>query len=575
MGANGLSRYLENHGIHKIQRHTGTAPLFNAWLIRQILKNPVYCGKIAYGRRKTEKVHGTRNEYQIRWNDDYLLVDGIHEAIVSEEVWQAAQVKLAAQADKYESVNPPEGTHVHILSGLIKCPVCGAGMYGNKSTKRKKDGTKYKEFYYYACKHRRMTRGHKCDYKKQLPGELIDKAVAEIIIDLVSKPRFAAMMQEKINRKVDTTELDQEIATLEKQLRQSQATKARLIDEIDSLDPDDRHYTQRKKDLDERLYRMYDKIEETERLLIDAKAKKKTIEEDKLTGDNIYRVLMCFSKLYNAMNDEERRDLMQALIGEIHIHEEPQENGQWLKAIRFRLPVISEDISTCLDIQNGIESVVCLSREKADDYRKESKMISDEKSAYKSWSNLKKQMNNLLCDSLKGKISYFYTSYHEVHNAYGRATIQYEKKEIVAFSWDRQYEQVQDIKEQYKKMNNVPSMLVDYEGSLNAYKVANIAATKEKWMPNCTLCETDFLNSLTIYLKTDIATSLRSDNYLLRVFAYMDRRVGKRTLIKIKDDVENLPDWVKQFYRIRCEADGIIFPPKRITDETVVCLTRK
>ena len=44
---------------------------------------------------------------------------------------------------------------------------------------------------------------------------------------------------------------------------------------------------------------------------------------------------------------------------------------------------------------------------------------------------------------------------------------------IVAFSWDRQYEQVQDIKEQYKKMDNVPSMLVDYEGSLNAYKVAN------------------------------------------------------------------------------------------------------
>ena len=195
-------------------------------------------------------------------------------------------------------------------------------------------------------------------------------------------------------------------------------------------------------------------------------------------------------------------------------------------------------------------------------------MISEEGSKFKSWSNLKKQMNDLLCDSLKDKITYFYTSYHEVHNAYGRATIQYENKEMVVFSWDKQYEQVQDIKEQYRKMDNVPSMLEDYEGSLNAYKAANIVATKEKWMPNCTLCETDFINSLTIYLKTDIATSLQSDNYLLRVFAYMDRRVGKRTLIKIKDDVEKLPDWVKQFYRIRGEADGIIFPPKRITDES-------
>lgn len=202
-------------------------------------------------------------------------------------------------------------------------------------------------------------------------------------------------------------------------------------------------------------------------------------------------------------------------------------------------------------------------------------MISDERSKYKSWGNLKKQMNDLLCDSLKGKISYFYTSYHEVHNAYGRATIQYESKEMVAFSWDKQYEQVQDIKEQYRKMDNVPSALVDFEGSIKAYRVANTTVTKEKWMPNCTLCEADFINSITIYLKTDIATSLNSDNYLLRVFAYMDRRVGKRTLIKIKDDVEKLPDWVKQFYQIRCEADGIVFPPKRMTDESIVCLRRQ
>ena len=202
-------------------------------------------------------------------------------------------------------------------------------------------------------------------------------------------------------------------------------------------------------------------------------------------------------------------------------------------------------------------------------------MISEKESKYKSWSNLKKQMHDLLCDSLKDKISYFYTSYHEVHNAYGRAAIQYQKKELVVFSWDKQFEQVQDIKEQYRKMDNVPSMLVDYEGSLNAYKAANLAATKEKWMPNCTLCETDFISSLTIYLKTDVRTSLYSDNYLLRVFAYMDRRVGKRTLIKIKEDVEKLPDWVKQFYYIRCEADGIVFPPKRIINESIVTLIQE
>ena len=34
------------------------------------------------------------------------------------------------------------------------CPVCGAGMYGNKAIKKRKDGSNYKDFYYYGCKHR-------------------------------------------------------------------------------------------------------------------------------------------------------------------------------------------------------------------------------------------------------------------------------------------------------------------------------------------------------------------------------------------------------------------------------------
>ena len=93
-------------------------------------------------------------------------------------------------------------------------------MYGNKSIKHKADGSKYKDFYYYGCKHRSMIRGHKCDYKKQLREELLDDAVAEVIVKLVSNPKFAAMMQEKINMKVDTAAIDQEIANYEKQLRQ-------------------------------------------------------------------------------------------------------------------------------------------------------------------------------------------------------------------------------------------------------------------------------------------------------------------------------------------------------------------
>ena len=116
----------------------------------------------------------------------------------------------------------------------------------------------------------------------------------------------------------------------------------------------------RKADLDDRLYRMYEKIEDTESLLIEARAKKTAIEAEKLTADNICKVLIYFDKLYAVMDDAERRQLMELLISEIHIFEERKPNGQWLKSIKFKLPIIEEDMEMSLDNDTQVESLVLL-----------------------------------------------------------------------------------------------------------------------------------------------------------------------------------------------------------------------
>lgn len=235
-------------------------------------------------------------------------------------------------------------------------------MYSNKCTKHKKDGTAYKSFSYYSCKHRKMQRGQKCNFTKQIQEEVLDSAVVEVIIKLVSNPKFAVLMQSKINSKVDTTAIEQEIAAAEKQLRQYYSVKSKLMDEIDNLDPDDRHYIIRKSDLDERLYKMYDKIEGTENQLVTARAKKQAIEADKITGDNIYKVLICFEKLFDMMNPLERKKLMEHLISEIQIYPERQANGQWLKSIKFRLPIIENGTDLCLDNRSHVEAVILLTK---------------------------------------------------------------------------------------------------------------------------------------------------------------------------------------------------------------------
>lgn len=59
MGANTIARYLNRQGYVKKKRQNGALNAFTAHFLKLVLDNPVYCGKIAYGRRKTEKIQGT------------------------------------------------------------------------------------------------------------------------------------------------------------------------------------------------------------------------------------------------------------------------------------------------------------------------------------------------------------------------------------------------------------------------------------------------------------------------------------------------------------------------------------
>lgn len=88
-GINGVANYLNNHGYTKKLRQNGTIPGFSASFIKKIIDNPVYVGKIAYGRRRTEKKTGTRNETHVVEQSDFPVYEGVHEAIISEEDWDS------------------------------------------------------------------------------------------------------------------------------------------------------------------------------------------------------------------------------------------------------------------------------------------------------------------------------------------------------------------------------------------------------------------------------------------------------------------------------------------------------
>ena len=355
MGANGIAKYLNQHGYEKKQRQNGTLSTFSAHFVKLVLDNPVYCGKLAYGRRKTEKVNGARNEYHIVKQDEYPVYDGVHDAIISEEDWLLAQDKRKKTGVKNKKVYSLE--HQHLLSGIVCCPECGQPMYGSVNRKRKKDGTFYRDYWYYACKHRLELDGHKCSYRKQVHQERVNSAVEEFISKIVKNPKFEEAIKQKINARIDTAEIEAEIESLNKKLRQLNMSKDKLGKTMDSLDMFDEFYNKKYDDMQLRLNGLYRDIAETEKELSAVYEKLENIRKDKISQEKVYQFLLFFDIIYPKFTDAEKKEFLGSIIERIEINPEPTENGQILKKIKFRIPI-------CYDGNDGNGTEISVPTEK-------------------------------------------------------------------------------------------------------------------------------------------------------------------------------------------------------------------
>ena len=359
MGSKKIADWLNAHGYFKTCRYNDKQEAFTSPFLIGVIDNPIYCGKLAYGRRRSEKIPGTRNQYRTVKTNDYML----HEAIISEEDWLAAQKQRENTSIRQPKTHSLE--HEHILSGLLKCPICGSGMYGNVNRKKKKDGTYYRDYFYYACKHRLHVDGKRCDYHHQWVEDVIDAAVEEIIRQLVNTPTFEQGLREKIGSRLDTADLDQEIEQLRKQLRQYIGTKDRISEQMDALTFDDPHYDRKLQDLQTRQNKIYDQIASVESEIADTQIRLENIQQNKVSADNVYQFLLYFDKLYGKFSDIEKKTFMNSFIERIEIFPERQENGRILKHIEFRFPVFYEGQTLTgldWDSNESVETVMVLSK---------------------------------------------------------------------------------------------------------------------------------------------------------------------------------------------------------------------
>ncbi len=158
-----------------------------------------------------------------------------------------------------------------------------------------------------------------------------------------------------------------------------------------------------------------------------------------------------------------------------------------------------------------------------------------------SWSGMRKYLEqDMIAPCFEGRVRYDCTTYPQMDGC-SIIRLFIDKKEIKRFS----HETVNSyfIKQGIKAHDTmgVVGYWKDYWKLLTS-----IPITKRTEYTDYEFCD-----ALERYRNQDIQTSIRSEDPLLVMFALFDRRIGKRTLDNLKEQILTQPTWVQDIYYLR------------------------
>ena len=189
---------------------------------------------------------------------------------------------------------------------------------------------------------------------------------------------------------------------------------------------------------------------------------------------------------------------------------------------------------------------------------------------YKSWKGLKKQLEERLCAKMQDRIEYTYASFRNIHES-REVKILFDKKDLLVFTSGKNDSYMgDDIDQKIFKFNDRPLgydedadflcaatnfLNMDIEVALSGdYHSQNLKA-----FPSNSDCINGYkTNNFYDYIEKQNISDI------VKVFAILDKRVGKRTLLKLIETkvYESYPKWLLPIFELRCEVEGIDFERK-------------
>ena len=175
-----------NHDGHK----TRNGNAFSICAIRDILENPFFIGQIRYNR-------------YTNWNDQRrkgknpapLIAEGSHPAIIDRALWD--KVQFLRNRKSHTSKKRFHGDY--LLTGLIRCPQCGAAMTASRTNNKAKDGSPVVRMYY-SCGNFRSKGSAVCRANSVRKQEA-ESYVTDRIKEVLSKPHILQAIVRSVNER--------------------------------------------------------------------------------------------------------------------------------------------------------------------------------------------------------------------------------------------------------------------------------------------------------------------------------------------------------------------------------------
>ncbi len=209
MGAKEIATYLNDKNIRLRTKK------WNRSRVHEVLSNKAYIGEYYFNKRNNKTG-------ELKPSDEWIKVE--IPAIIEASTFEDARIRRAERAPA--KVPPRLVNSPTLLTGILKCGICGAGM-----TLATGKGGRYR---YYKCNTRIGKGNHLCTMPA-VPMEKLDNLVLTTLADKVFTPqRVSTMMQEMRKRIVQRNkEQSNHAQPLQKELEELNQRNERLFEAVE------------------------------------------------------------------------------------------------------------------------------------------------------------------------------------------------------------------------------------------------------------------------------------------------------------------------------------------------------